>query len=732
VSTKTIISILLILLLNKISFCQESRHRTDSLLQIAKNSEPKEQVSAYIDISRLYFVTNPDTAMIFAVKAFEIAQNLKNDDLLGDVYNNYGNVYLFLGENQKALDNYLIAKDLREKVGIEIKVAYTLNNMAFAYRNLNLHSETINTYKEAAEISKRCQDYESEANLLMGVASTYSRINNKNKALEYGIKAANIYIHLGNKLGLADTYNFLGTLHKNMNNTNLALEYYKKSHEIYLTENNRAGISIITNNLGTIFDELGDNEKALEFYQKSLDYAIESNNKDGQATSYNNIGFLFSKTKDYPKSLEAYQKSVELSEELKNRESSMNTYNNIAWVYYHTGNINKSIEYVMKALSYSDESHNLYYTSESYEILSKIYFDKGEYKKGYEHLEKFMALKDSLFNINSNEMYMEMQVRFETESKEKEIEILKKNDEIKNLQIQRQKNFNLFWLLFTLILSLVIGMVFFSLQSKKKLNNLLTDKNRQLEDANNKLIESELHLKELNATKDRFFSLIAHDLKNPFGALIGFSELLNKNFDNYSTEEAKGMVKIIFDSSNKLYKLLDNLLQWSRSQTGRITFNPENIPLLQLVKQEVEVLENLAHKKSIKLILRIEDYLMVYADKNLVSIIVRNLLSNAIKFSNEGGRIIFTAQDNDKMLELSITDSGVGMTKSEIDQLFRLDTSFTTKGTADEEGSGLGLLICKEFIEMNGGRITVNSEKDKGSTFAFTLPTVRFAQQNSK
>jgi signal transduction histidine kinase len=726
-STKTIISILFILFFSKISLGQDINFKIDSLLQLTQNSKPNIQVSAFIDLSRLYFISNSDESFTYATQALTIAKESKDNDLLGDAYNNYGNALLFIQEYKAAIEYYKIALELREKIGDNLKIGNTLNNLGVVYRSLNLYSESINAYKEAAESYNKSGSPENEANMLMSIAYTYERINNKNKTLEYAIKAANIYIHVGNKIGLANTYNFLGTLHKNLNNTNLGLEYYKKSYEIFVTENSRNGIATVTNNLGTVFDELGENDKALEFYEKSLELAYEGNDKDGQSTAYNNIGFLNSKIKNYPKALEAYQKSVEISEELENKPSAMNTYNNIAWVYYHTGNINKSKEYVLKALSYADESENLYFTSESHEILSKIYFARGEYKKGYEHIEKLMVLKDSLFNINSSEMYMEMQVRFETESKEKEIEILKKNDEIKNLQLQRQKNFNLVWILFSILLSLLVTLFFFNLQSKKRLNNLLTEKNAQLEETNNKLIESETNLKELNATKDRFFSLIAHDLKNPFGALLGFSELLNKNFESYTAEEAKGMVKIISDSAQKLYKLLDNLLQWSRSQTGRITYSPENLPLLAIVKDEIDVLETLAQNKSIKLIVRIEEYIMVYADKNLVSIIIRNLLSNAIKFSNDGGRIIFAAQDNDKMIELSITDNGVGMTKEEINQLFRLDTSFTSRGTADEEGSGLGLLICKEFIETNGGTIKVTSEKGKGSSFIFTLPTVRLA-----
>jgi signal transduction histidine kinase len=254
---------------------------------------------------------------------------------------------------------------------------------------------------------------------------------------------------------------------------------------------------------------------------------------------------------------------------------------------------------------------------------------------------------------------------------------------------------------------------------------LLTEKNLLLEETNKKLTESEKHLKEINLTKDRFFSLIAHDLKNPFNALMGFSELLYNNYTDYTQEESKELIKIIYDSSQNLYKLLDNLLQWSRSQLGSIMYSPELFPLHNVVKEEVEMLKPLANKKNVKITLRIEEFMIVWADKNLVAVVVRNLVSNAIKFSSNDDKILIAATEHENHVEISISDTGVGINKEDQDKLFRLDTSFTSRGTADEKGTGLGLLLCKEFVEKNGGTIWVESNEQKGSTFKFTLPSIR-------
>ena len=697
----------------------------DSLKLVSESSVEVESVSALISLSRMFFFSYPDSSLLYAEKALKIALKKNDEELLSDAYNNVGNSYLYSGEPKKAIDYYLISKELREKIGNKVKVCYSLHNMALAYRNQNMFSESINLYKKAIEISNGINDFQNEARYLNSLAWIYDLVNDKNKALEYSLKAANIFIHIDDKIGLADTYNFLGNLHRNLTNTNIALEYYKKANEIYLNENHRQGISTTTNNLGIVYDELGENEKALEFYQRSLEIANENNDMDGAATALNNIGFLHSKMKDYSNALNYYNKSIEISKSLQNFPSIMNTYNNIAWVYYHIGNIEKAKETVLKAISYSDRNTNLYFTSESYEILSKIYYERGEYKKGFEYLSKFMETKDSLFNTSKNEQLMEMQVRFETEQKEKEIELLKKSDEIKNLQLQRQKNINIFWALLSVLLATVGALIYFNLRSNKRNNKLLTEKTQQLEEANKKLVNSETHLKELNATKDRFFTLIAHDLKNPFGALLGFSEILHKNFETYSKADAKRIVNTIFETSQNLYKLLDNLLQWARSQTDSNIYKPESFPLFPTIKQELIMLESMAKKKQIKFNLKIQEDIIVFADQNLVSIIIRNLVSNAIKFSNEEGRIGIKTQENGNSVEISISDNGIGINIDDIDKLFRLDTPFSTKGTADEKGTGLGLLVCKEFVEKNGGKIWVKSEKNMGSTFTFSLPLHR-------
>jgi len=236
------------------------------------------------------------------------------------------------------------------------------------------------------------------------------------------------------------------------------------------------------------------------------------------------------------------------------------------------------------------------------------------------------------------------------------------------------------------------------------------------------LKESEIRLTKLNATKDKFFSIIAHDLKSPFNAILGFSNLLMNQVKENDFQGIEKYAEIIQQSSIRAIELLMNLMEWTRSQTGRMEFNPEFVEMSQLIKDIVELFIDSANQKSIKINLRIPQALPVIADKAMISTVLRNLVSNAIKFTNQGGEILLAADQKDDELMVSVKDNGVGMEKHDIEKLFKIDEIYSKSGTLKEKGTGLGLILCKDFIEKHNGKIWLESEKGVGSTFYFSIP----------
>jgi len=252
--------------------------------------------------------------------------------------------------------------------------------------------------------------------------------------------------------------------------------------------------------------------------------------------------------------------------------------------------------------------------------------------------------------------------------------------------------------------------------------------NKELKQTNEELfIEKEIavkrenQLRELNSTKDKLFSIIAHDLRSPFNSILGYSELLLEN-DNVDQKEKEAYIKIVHSSAKNTLNLLDNLLNWAKSQTGQIIFNPEKINLSSVIGDIIEISISMAEIKNISIFHIPSAEFDVYADKNMLQTILRNLVSNAIKFTNLNGRIKIYTKQEQEYIEITISDNGVGMDEEMLNNLFQTNTKYISAGTANEKGSGLGLIVCKEFVEKQGGKIWIESELAKGCNSKFTIP----------
>jgi PAS domain S-box-containing protein len=264
------------------------------------------------------------------------------------------------------------------------------------------------------------------------------------------------------------------------------------------------------------------------------------------------------------------------------------------------------------------------------------------------------------------------------------------------------------------------GMMFHGKKAILEIFQDITDRKQ----AEEKLVQLNHQLKELNATRDKLFSIIAHDLKSPFGSILGFSEILQENLRNYDIEKSEKILDHIKSSAKNTIILLENLLSWAKTQTGQNAFNPKKIRLLPIIQETVTLLDSSAKIKNISLTHSQSDDIVAFADQNMLQTILRNLISNSIKFTNAEGKVDIDAIPGQNQIEITISDNGVGMNEKALKKLFKIDTNTTTYGTANEKGSGLGLVICKEFVEKHGGKIWVESDLGKGSKFHFTLPDI--------
>jgi signal transduction histidine kinase len=271
-------------------------------------------------------------------------------------------------------------------------------------------------------------------------------------------------------------------------------------------------------------------------------------------------------------------------------------------------------------------------------------------------------------------------------------------------------------------------------------NRALKDasKQKQWESAQEKLRDKEIieqqneELKRLNATKDKFFSIIAHDLRNPFNSILGFSQMLMTQVHQMDKEKIERMAQIIHEASKMALDLLMNLIEWSLSQSGKMEFHPENVQIAEVVKEIEPLYASTASHKNIEIKTEVPQQLTAFADRVLLGTVIRNLVSNAIKFTPAGGEVIISATEQDRNVVFSVADSGIGIPENRIEKLFRIDKSFSTEGTNKEKGTGLGLILCREFIDKHGGKIWAESKgiesssgkHSPGTTFTFSIPAV--------
>ncbi len=759
-----LLTIFLFVLFQSTVVAQDDRRIIDSLVHELRNVTENEKIAILNELSKLYWNYSLDSSFYYANEALSLAHIVQDKKGLSDSYNRIANVYYFQGKHEKALEFYEKSLVIRKQTDDINGIASIYNNMAILYSNKAEYEKTLELYNEALNLSISTGDKFNTASYYSSIAGTYVNMENSRKALEYYFKSLEITKELGEEKALARIYRSIGNVYSDITSWDMALNYFLDALEIYKKNNDQNGLSAMYNNIGIIYQNNKDKDKALVYFQKSLEIEISINNEEGQASAYNNIGTVYDELGNKTKALEYYNKSYEINKKYNDEEGIAISLNNIGLICIDLGDYKKAYNNLIQSLEINrkrndtydianinnnlaklylrqkkyDEAKNHLATSiklaqqvdgkdillEAYDFLYIIYSEENNYKTALKYYKLYAEMGDSLYSKEANNRIAETRIKYETENIESENELLRKNNEIHLLQLKRQKNLQRYWIGLTILILALAILGFSQVRLKKKTNNLLESKNNQLKDANDKLSSSEKNLKELNATKDKFFSIIAHDLKNPFQALLGFSETLYTRHNELTDKEIKEYSKIIYESSQNLFNLLGNLLQWSKSQLGNIKVSPEKINLSDIYDEATSLLTLTAEKKNIKLQNNIPDNFLVFADKHIVSTVLRNLVNNAVKFTNKGGEITTFAEIKNNEAIIAVSDNGIGIKPENIDKLFKIDYSYSTKGTENEQGTGLGLILCKELIEENNGRIWCESTYGKGSSFYFTLPVI--------
>lgn len=615
------------------------------------------------------------------------------------------------------------AISIAKKAGIKFLIAQTTGTKGTLYRQQGKFQNSLETLLEAYDLANEINEKEIVMNVSNNLGVTYRRLAEDSKALEYHLEALQLAEELTDARNIAVASNSIGIIYTYQGNYDEALPYYNKALELEQKRENYIGIAINYNSIAWIYELKEDYEIAIEYYKKSLDVNIKNNNEKGIAICYSDLGKVYHQIGEYELSLEYYQKTLAVNEKLGDKRYIARSLIYIGETYRDLGDYSQSIIHLEKGLKYAKQLNSKRLLMSAYEQLALSFEKTDQRNMALLYYKKFNVYKDSVFNEEKSNQIIEMQTRYETNKKEQENALLKNKNSLNEAQIQRQRVVVLSSISILFLISFLVIVLLNSRQKQKKAIALLGKQNDEISRQKEEIQNQTLNLEKAVNTKNRFFSIIAHDLLSPFNTLIGISELLKSNLNEISKEEINEYADLINKRSNETHDLLTNLLEWSLSQTKGIEYHPQEIEIKQLIRDKIGLLNGQAKEKSITLKFIERDDVLVFADVNMLSTIIRNLVSNAIKFTKKG-EVVISYQKESAFCRVSIDDTGVGISENNLRNLFELDKPVSSKGTAGESGTGIGLILCKEFIIMNKGKIFVESKEEVGSKFEFTVPLV--------
>lgn len=592
--------------------------------------------------------------------------------------------------------------------------ALVLSKLSYTYLR-NAPENTLKYAQEALALSQKISFSKGEGAALSQIGSFYWQVGKYPRAMSYYLQALSIEEKIGNKEGIARNLNNLGLVYDSQNNLDKALEYYQKSLRIDKEINNYQAIPFGLNNIGVIYYRKKEYGKALESYLEGLRIAEKNSDQSLIGVSLNNIGDVYLSVGKYDDAIRFQKQAMILEEKINDQEGVAYSLDALAKSYIALGKLDSAEYYIMQAVQVNQKLGITPQLKENYQSIKEIAFQRKDYMKAYWYANAYSTILDSLFSKDKNELINQLEQNYELGKKQAEIDVLQNENIIKQQEIEKQNLWRIIWVIsFGVALAFVFGLYFLYYQRNKA--------NTKLNNINTQLNKTNRELRDLNATKDKLFSIISHDLRSPFSTLKSSLELMRMNA--FSPEEIEQVSTQLHQNVENISYTLDNLLQWSMFQMkkGERT-HIEKVALNEVIEETVNFYAEVAKNKEITLATNLLPDLYVNVDKNQMRFVFRNLLNNALKFTFPQGKITISSHIKGENIEIVVADTGVGMTEEQIDKLFS-PANRSTRGTKGEKGTGLGLLLCKEFVENNGGTISVTSQQYKGSYFLITMKVV--------
>lgn len=662
-----------------------------------------------------------------AVEGAELLKKLTNPEdkkSRARVLRILGNAHTNLSNNRQALEYYEQALTIYRELGLEKGIGSVLNNVGLIRQDEGDYSGALKRFMEASDIFLKINEQNYLALSYTNIGNLYYTLGRYDKALDYLSKAVRISEISGDSTNMAMSYNNVGNVYLSLEDFVPALEFYNKAVAINKSLNRIYGLSTSYNNIAMVYEGQGEYKLALEHNRLSIELSRRVNDNEGIVLSLINTGNIYIAIDEFEQAEVSLMEAQRLSSSIASGYTKSRIQIGLGKLKLATNHYDESINYYRNALPFALKVKANTQLLEIYKGLSEAWKGKGDYRRAYEHLELFTSITDSIYNEENNNRLNMLRVSFESENTERDNQLLKQQNIFSQLALKRQQIIRNLFIGFSVIVIVFLVVLYSFYQSKNRKSKLLAERNEQIirqKDELNKLYKEQF---KLNETKNKFFSIVAHDLKSPFQTILGFSELLSSEYEYLSEEQRIESAANILKVSNEAFRLIENLLEWGRTQTGatHATFKLFNVR--EMVLTTTPVFDPQLERKKLKIVYDLPPLLQGWADPDMIMAVVRNVVSNAIKFSPVESQIEISARMSNNMIYLSISDHGEGIPEDILNRLFTLDPRVQRSGTMGEKGTGLGLTLCKEFMELNQGDIKAISEAGKGSLFTIIFQSV--------
>ncbi len=716
------ISVVFAFFLITASFSHGQKNVSDSLKTILSHTQND---TVYVEtlnkLSKIYRWQNPIMALDYAVKAEKIAKNCNYHNGLALAYHNIGALYANKGNNKLALEYYKKCFKLYQLYNNKLGLANVQGNMGLIYRRQKNYTKALELHNKSLIIKKQLNDTIGIAYSYGNIGLVFSEQGKYDKALIHFYNSLRLKETLNDKYGMANSYGNIGVIYFEIESYDQAQVNLERSLMLFKKIGNKTGIAESLLYLGEIYRIQNLNSKAIDALNQSLEINKEKENIEGIADAYLKIGKIKASVGNYYQAYSNYINSLNYYNKIPNPQGIVNSKLLLAKYYLHFNDFDNAKVHLKKALIIAQKQSFLKQEYEISKLLAGIYLKQENYYRASKILFNATILLDSLSikSMAKEVTQIQMQYDFDKKMQQKEIEAMR-IEANNRLHIQKTKMVRNIIAAFFVIALIVSILIYKSSINIKKQNETLEKQKNLINKQLVELQEQKNSLEKANHTKDKFLSIIGHDLRNPFNAINSFVALVTEQPHKLNDDMLMKYLFLIKDAGANAMNLLDNLLEWAKTQSGEIVAQKEEVLLNYILRGNVLLIKEMARQKNIEIIEELKGNPSVYIDKNMINTVIRNLLSNALKFTNTKGKIWIKTIIKNNEIKVVVQDTGVGISDDMLSTLF--EPGVIKKDVNGMASSGLGLILCKEFLHQHKQELRVDSKIDYGTAFWFYLP----------